>query len=307
MLNTLSPAQWEKARQAIDGSLIPYFETSDFIFIKPSHQIIAYPTGNKGIIGQGRFSIIKIGQNEQGTPFAVKIETIEEPVSVYEAQAKKENEVLTALGLEPYVTIKRRVQQPGAAHLKPTYLTYYYGAMPFLKGNNILYAFTSTPPTESQAIAIALQCCEKIKEMHQRGVTHQDIHAENFMLEENYDNPSVTVIDFGKAEINTDPKKLKRDVEQLWKMFVNVFSLDFLKKSLPISTDPLTLDRLMMVLSEKLQALIPPTEPVLPTIGDVSTRIRTLEEKLKTKRAIEDNARKGNITSRPPKNRRKPK
>jgi len=73
-----------------------------------------------------------------------------------------------------------------------------YIVMPYVKGQSLKERIASAPLSVEEALAIAGQVAEGLKEAHERGIIHRDIKPANIMLTE---KSQAKIMDFGLAKL----------------------------------------------------------------------------------------------------------
>lgn len=70
------------------------------------------------------------------------------------------------------------------------------------EGHQTLYEFLRSDRTDKELMDVAIDICVKVREIHQKGIIHNDLKLDNLMVDE---GRKVHVIDFNNAVENGKP------------------------------------------------------------------------------------------------------
>ncbi|KAL6756098.1 kinase-like domain-containing protein [Haematococcus lacustris] len=82
--------------------------------------------------------------------------------------------------------------------------------------------------------AVAQSAKEALQAIHQRGVAHGDVRADNLLVQHHGSKPQVCIIDFGHAYLNPTPEQCERELEEL----TEVLEASWMSGAQPLCTPP---------------------------------------------------------------------
>jgi serine/threonine protein kinase len=119
------------------------------------------------------------------------------------AAALNHSNIVTVYEIDDYED--RVNSQPGhRVNSQPGHRVYI--AMEFVQGENLKEKIARGPLKIDEALNIAVQICEGLKEAHEQGVVHRDIKSANIMIDE---KNQVKIMDFGLAKLKGQTKITK--------------------------------------------------------------------------------------------------
>ncbi len=117
------------------------------------------------------------------------------------ARFKQEAQVVAALNHPNIVTVYEIAEFENTSYI----------AMEYVDGRT-LKALTAGKPMEiAQALELAIQICDGLREAHRAGIVHRDLKSENILVNK---RGQAKILDFGLAKIKSG-LKLSRDVRAL--------------------------------------------------------------------------------------------
>ncbi|MBS0290365.1 MAG: protein kinase family protein [Proteobacteria bacterium] len=158
-------------------------------FVKIQNKLIALANKKvEGILGQGSFGVVKLGQDKDGNKYAVKVEgkkDIDEQSHEYRA--------MKLLNFY-HGTMKRNLGAP-KKYLKETTDVKTYTLLELQEGvefSKVLVGLNNT-----QKLICAIACCQAIKQLHLKRIIHCDIKPENFVAKVENNDITIKAVDFG--------------------------------------------------------------------------------------------------------------
>ncbi|MCS5711272.1 protein kinase domain-containing protein [Candidatus Berkiella aquae] len=210
----VSAAEWHKAEEIFEqnadlSKLDKKKFGLDHSFIKIGSEIYAMQNGH--YLGEGNYGLVKLIMNKQGEHYAVKIEGVGA-----NAENKAETEIMKIVG--HYIGEAQREYgkdfkgRPSEHKL--------YTVMKLLEGEELhdrLYfgqRLVKKELDKTESIVIAIKAAEAIAFLHENRILHCDIKPENFMM--NIEGAQITISSFdfgfslqlppGETSITADPK-----------------------------------------------------------------------------------------------------
>lgn len=194
------------------------------------HSIIQSPNGTlfalyrKGVIGSGAFGKIKLAQNiKNGQICAVKIEKC----SPNEAPSSQllESDILKICEL--FIDYQENTNFLKKETKKYTFMKYIPGCT-LNELTQMLNAFDLKLNWFEQGTLLTSLLCS-LQKLKENNISHNDLHSNNVMI--NPKTMQVTIIDFGKSQIEVD-KKIFLELDRLNSALQNLISNPELKKIL---------------------------------------------------------------------------
>lgn len=250
----VSDADWDKAEAFFkeNPDAVKYSKKNDNLkrsFIKVDDEI--YVMQSKKYLGKGAFGKVKVVQNRKGENYAVKIEgrglrsdTNSELLIMRKLGEWKGQAVRKLRGFKPLFKGERNYTNKKL-----------YTIMNLKKGKElfeILYRKSQYSDNYEKKNTllditkklIALQCCDCILSLHQKGIIHRDIKPENFIADISDDEKQQTktsTIDFGMSLLfdENDKKSYKRSdlAGSAYYMAPEIFSLEAPNSTYSVESD----------------------------------------------------------------------
>lgn len=149
------------------------------------------------MLGKGAFGKVRLAEDKDGNRFAVKVEG-----SGPQILKNAESTIMRHLGMLHGQAIRHREKK----FLGKDIQNKKYSVMTLIPGEELYKqlhgANAGNDFSYRDRLQIGLQCANELKSLHERGILHCDIKAQNFMLKINSDKSfTVKVIDFGAARL----------------------------------------------------------------------------------------------------------
>ncbi len=149
----------------------------------------------ESIIGHGGFGYVYRGTHlSLGIPIAIK---------VMHFHIKEDADKLRRF--ENEAKVLARIESPNVIR------TMDYGLSPvafivmeFVQGQTLDKLLSETSPSALELVAVFVQVCEGLKAAHAIGLVHRDLKPTNIMISAKAEAPSVKILDFGIAKVNSD-------------------------------------------------------------------------------------------------------
>lgn len=161
-------------------------------FIKIKGHLVALANkhieGSRAILGKGNYGIVKLGENESGKNFALKIEAgTKRPLN---------NQELKVLEKVPnYYHGEADRSIPKKEYMGQETTSKLYTLMELLEGKELEKQLDTLNNT--QKLIVALKSCLAMRELHQNNIIHADVKPGNFMANIIGNDITVRAVDFG--------------------------------------------------------------------------------------------------------------
>ena len=203
----------------------------DHSFMNIDGTVYAMANKKQGHLGEGYHAVVKLGQTQKGENVAIRIEgegevaapqpdvyMVPKKVDIYNVPLKANEEVsfsspedrLNAIQVQkklgrlvaavqidlPSPKIQKLANNTAVNANKKHYIV-----EPWIPGVQLAKHISSSPYKGSEALIIAKKCARALYEIHQQGIIHGDVHAENFIIDKDGKNINVEIVDFELSKI----------------------------------------------------------------------------------------------------------
>ena len=148
------------------------------------------------VLGEGGFGIVYLAEQKTPVRRQVALKVIKPGMDSKQIIARFEAEE-QALALLDHPNIAH-VFDAGASEVGRPYF-----AMEYVKGKPLSEIIKTEGLSSDQAVDIALQICEGLREAHKSGIIHRDIKPSNIIIDE---NGRCRILDFGLAAIQSEER-----------------------------------------------------------------------------------------------------
>lgn len=157
---------------------------------------VIYAIGINTYLGTGGFGKVRVGEMENGTNVAIKIEP-----RAQQPSDDLENEILTKAGM--FIAMhERTLTTPVSMKMgKSEVLTsnILYRVMELIPGPDLSAVIMANTLTDTQKLIIAIKAVIALKELHTKGILHRDIKGSNMKVVIKDNDISLRILDFGFA------------------------------------------------------------------------------------------------------------